>query len=177
MRPATCQALGVCLVVLCALAAAACGRSGSTGAAANASTGADKTVAIYSSLPSRGPSAAEATAVEDGIRLALAQAGDRAGQFTIQYNALDDSSGPAGWDPGRTAANARQAAADPETVLYIGELDDEASEVSMPILNEARIAQVSPTNTDVGLTGGPVSGGSGAAADAGGAGGAGGAGD
>ena len=48
--------------------------------------------------------------------------------------------------------NAREVAADPRAVYYIGEFDDDASEVSMPILNEAGIAQVSPANTYVGLT-------------------------
>ena len=37
-------------------------------------------------------------------------------------------------------------------MYYIGEFDDDASKVSMPILNEAGIPQVSPANTDDGLT-------------------------
>jgi branched-chain amino acid transport system substrate-binding protein len=152
MRPATCKALAACLVALPALAVSACGGSGSSATAANAATGANKTVAIYSSLPLRGPSAAEAISLENGIELALSQADDRAGSFTVDYTSLDDSTDPGGWDPSETAANARRAAADPRTVFYIGEFDDEASEVSMPILNEAGIPQVSPANTSVGLT-------------------------
>jgi branched-chain amino acid transport system substrate-binding protein len=155
MRLATCKALAASLVALSALALAACGGSGGSApaaAAANSSNAGDKTVAIYSSLPWHGPSASEAAALENGIKLALAQAGDRAGEFTVQYTPLDDSAGPAGWDPSMTASNARQAAADARTVLYIGDFDDEASEVSMPILNEAGIPQVSPANTYVGLT-------------------------
>jgi branched-chain amino acid transport system substrate-binding protein len=157
MRLATGKALAASLVALSALAVAACGSSGgSATAAANASTPSDKTVAVYSSLPLQGPSAADAVPLENGIKLALAQAGGRAGSFTVQYVPLDDSTGPAGWDPSQTAANARQAAADPSTVLYIGEFDDEASEVSMPILNEAGVPQISPTNTYVGLTAAPT---------------------
>jgi branched-chain amino acid transport system substrate-binding protein len=155
MRLATCNVLAVCLVALSALAVAGCGGSGSTNAAgaANASTGPDgRVVDVYSSLPWQGPSAAEAIPLKNGIELALEQAGYRAGQFEIHYTALDDSAGPSGWDPSETAANARQAAADPRTVFYIGEFDDEASEVSMPILNEAGIPQVGPANTYVGLT-------------------------
>src|SRR5581483_8466549 len=56
------------------------------------------------------------------------------------------------WDPGQTAANARKAAADPKTVAYIGEFNSGASEVSIPILNQAGIPQISPANTYVGLT-------------------------
>jgi len=43
-------------------------------------------------------------------------------------------------------------AADPNAVYYIGEFNSGASEVSIPILNEAAIPQVSPANTYVGLT-------------------------
>ncbi|HUA44114.1 MAG TPA: branched-chain amino acid ABC transporter substrate-binding protein [Solirubrobacteraceae bacterium] len=153
MRLATCKTLAAGLVALSAVAVAACGRSGGGARAASASTGpAVKVVDIYSSLPLRGPSAADAIPLEKGIRLALEQAGDRAGAFAVRYISLDDSAGPAGWDPSQTAADARQAAADPKTVFYIGEFDDQASEVSMPILNVAGIPQVSPANTYVGLT-------------------------
>ena len=54
--------------------------------------------------------------------------------------------------PGQTAANARKVASDPKAVYYIGEFNSGASEVSIPILNEAGIPQVSPANTYVGLT-------------------------
>lgn len=155
MTLATGKVLAACLVASCAVAVAACGRSGSGagGGAGSASTaGGPQLVDIYSSLPMRGPVAADTRSLENGIRLALAQAGGRAGGFTVKYTALDDSSGSAGWDARQTAANARLVAADPRAVFYIGEFDDGASEVSMPILNEAGIPQLSPANTYVGLT-------------------------
>jgi branched-chain amino acid transport system substrate-binding protein len=87
------------------------------------------------------------------MELALSQAGGKAGQFTVHYQSLDDSTAAAGkWDPGQTAANARKAASDPKAVMYIGEFNSGASEVSIPILNQAGIPQVSPANTYVGLT-------------------------
>jgi branched-chain amino acid transport system substrate-binding protein len=143
------------LLTLAMAALSACGgSSGATSAGASnaAVSGGGKVVDIYSSLPMRGPLAAETLAMANGIRLALAQAGGRAGPFTVQFTPLDDSTGPAGWDASQTAANARKAAADPRAVYYLGEFDDGASEVSMPILNQAGIPQVSPANTDVGLT-------------------------
>jgi branched-chain amino acid transport system substrate-binding protein len=109
-------------------------------------------VDIYSSLPLRGSSRAAGIAVADGIRLALAQAGGRAGAFRVDYRSLDDASRIGSWDAVRTAANARRAATDPRAVYYIGEFSSDASEVSMPILNQAGIPQVSPANTYVGLT-------------------------
>jgi branched-chain amino acid transport system substrate-binding protein len=154
-RVTGCKALAAGLVMLSVAALSACGGGSgrsSAGAANAAVTSGGRVVDVYSSLPMRGPSGARATAVVDGIKLALAQAGSRAGQFTVQYTALDDSGGPDGWDASQTAADARKAAADPRAVYYIGEFDDDASEISMPILNEAGVPQVSPTNTYVGLT-------------------------
>jgi branched-chain amino acid transport system substrate-binding protein len=155
MRLAMHKVLAGGLLTLLMAGLGACGGgSGATSAgAASASvqTG-GKVVDIYSSLPMHGPSARETLALANGIRLALAQAGDKAGAFTVRYTPLDDSTGPAGWDASQTAANARKVAADPRAVYYIGEFDDDASEVSMPILNQAGIPQVSPANTYVGLT-------------------------
>jgi branched-chain amino acid transport system substrate-binding protein len=89
----------------------------------------------------------------NGIKLALDQAGGKAGQWTVDYTSLDDSTAPAGkWDPTQTAANARKVAGDSKAVYYIGEFNSGASEVSIPILNQAGIPQVSPANTYVGLT-------------------------
>ena len=89
----------------------------------------------------------------NGAKLALAQAGGKAGAFTVNYQSLDDSTAQAGkWDPGQTASNARKAAEDPKAVYYIGEFNSGASEISIPILNEAGVPQVSPANTYVGLT-------------------------
>ena len=155
MRLALSKALAGCLAVLSVAALSACGGSsnGSDGGTARGPAGpAGNVVDIYSSLPLRGPEAAAAIPLANGIRLALAQADGKAGPFKVQYTALDDSARNGGWDVNETAANARKAASDPRAVYYIGEFDDDASEISMPILNQAGIAQVSPANTYVGLT-------------------------
>lgn len=158
MKLTICKAFAACLALPAVVAAiGGCGGTADTDTGTGTSTtvttvAPGRVVDIYSSLPMQGPSAAEAVSIVKGIKLALVQAGGKAGAFTVRYTSLDDSAGPNGWDADRTAANARKAAADPRTVYYIGELDDDASEVSMPILNEAGIPQVSPTNTYVGLT-------------------------
>lgn len=65
-----------------------------------------ETVDFYSSLPLTGASSARASAIVDGAKLALAQAGGRAGQFIVRYVSFDDSTARAEtWDPRRTAAN------------------------------------------------------------------------
>ncbi len=105
-------------------------------------------VDVYASLPLSGLDATQATAIEDGIKLALSQAGGHAGPWRIHLRIRDDSSaGASGFSPFATAAGARAAATDPLAVYYIGELDSGASEVSAPILNVAGLAQVSPLST------------------------------
>ncbi|MBW3653627.1 MAG: ABC transporter substrate-binding protein [Actinobacteria bacterium] len=88
-----------------------------------------------------------------GIELALEQAGGKAGDVNVKYESLDDSTAQAGtWTPEATAQNARRAAQDDNVGAYIGEFNSGASAVSMPILNEAFVPQISPANTAVGLT-------------------------
>jgi branched-chain amino acid transport system substrate-binding protein len=53
-----------------------------------------------------------------------------------------------------TTTDAHDAVIDPTTIGYIGDLNSGASAVSIPILNRAGIAQISPTSTAVGLTSG-----------------------
>jgi branched-chain amino acid transport system substrate-binding protein len=142
----------IAAVAAIALAAVGCSSSGSSKSSSSPSGGAN-TIDIYSSLPLQGSSSAQTNPMVNGIKLALAQAGGKAGQWTVNYQSLDDSTAAAGkWDPGQTAANARKVATDPKAVYYIGEFNSGASEVSIPILNQGGIPQVSPANTYVGLT-------------------------
>ena len=148
--------LAVAALAVVALAAAGCSSSSSSsGGSTSSSSGASgsNVVDVYSSLPMQGASSAQTIPLVNGIKLALAQANNKAGQFTVNYTELDDSTAAAGkWDPTQTAANARRAATDPKAVYYIGEFNSGASEVSIPILNTGGIPQVSPANTYVGLT-------------------------
>ena len=144
----------IAAVAAIALAAAGCSSSGSgSSKSSSSSSGGANTIDIYSSLPLQGASTAQTNPMVNGIKLALAEAGGKAGQWTVNYQSLDDSTAAAGkWDPGQTAANARKVATDPKAVYYIGEFNSGASEVSIPILNQGGIPQVSPANTYVGLT-------------------------
>ena len=136
------------MVLALALGLAACGSSGGGGGG-----GGGKTVDIYSSLPLQGASKDQTAALVNGIQLAVSQAGGKAGAFKIKYTSLDDSTAQAGnWDPGQTAQNARKVAQDSNAVYYIGEFNSGASKISIPILNQASIPQVSPANTYPGLT-------------------------
>jgi branched-chain amino acid transport system substrate-binding protein len=138
-------------VAIAAIAAVGC--SSSTSLATGAASVSGNTVDIYSSLPMQGSSNVQTIPMVNGMKLALAQAGGKAGKFTVNFTALDDSTAAAGkWDPSQTAANARKVAADPKAVYYVGEFNSGASEISIPILNQGGVPQVSPANTYVGLT-------------------------
>ena len=108
---------------------------------------------IYSSYPLQGAGRKQSIAAVNGAKLALEQAGGKAGEVTVTYEPLDDATAQAAnWTPEQTSANARKAAQDEATALYLGEFNSGATAVSLPILNEAGIAQISPSNTAVGLT-------------------------
>ena len=116
-----------------ALAAAGCSSSGSSSSAGGggSSSGASGgTIDIYSSLPLQGASSAQTQPMVNGMKLALDQAGGKAGQWAVHYKSLDDSTAAAGkWEPGQTAANAREAASDSKTVIYLGEFNSGASKI------------------------------------------------
>jgi branched-chain amino acid transport system substrate-binding protein len=136
---------------------AACGSSNDNKSSGGSSGGGgstgSKTLTIYSSLPLQGDSRPQSVSVVNGEKMALQKAGGKAGSFTIKYVSLDDSTAAAGkWDPGATSSDARKAAQDKSTIAYLGEFNSGASAISIPILNQAGILQVSPSNTAVGLT-------------------------
>jgi branched-chain amino acid transport system substrate-binding protein len=106
---------------------------------------------IYSSLPEHGPARWQTRAIENGIRMALAERDRKVGGYTVRYKPLDDSRHSIA-DVGAGARNARRAASNKRTIGYIGEYNSGISMVTIPILNKKGIAQISPTNTYVGLT-------------------------
>jgi len=108
---------------------------------------------IYTSLPMRGPLRGLAAETLGAERLALAQDGGRVGRYRVRLIALDASTPGLGRsDPGQISLNARQAAQDPRTVAYLGELATGTSAISIPLTNEAGILQVSPLDTAMALT-------------------------
>ena len=138
------------LVALAAAAAALAG-CGSVASATNEATGGQ--LAVYSSLPLQGPSAAISEQIVNGEKLALSQADGHAGRFHVGYVSLDASDPATGeWSPGVTASDAKTAAQDPSTIAYLGDLDSAATAVSLPLINAAGIPQVSPGSPYVGLT-------------------------
>ncbi len=110
-------------------------------------------VVIYASLPLQGPLRERALDMDRAMRLALAQAGGRAGDLHVRYRPLDDSrAGERGWTPAAVARNATRAADDDRTAAYIGDFNSGATAISILILSGKRVPQISPSSTAVGLT-------------------------
>jgi branched-chain amino acid transport system substrate-binding protein len=145
-----------CLLAALSFGVAACGsddNSGSSSTGSSDTSSGSKSLTIYSSLPLQGDSRAQSLSVVNGEKLALESQGAKVGDFNIKYVSLDDSTAAAGkWDPGATSGDARKAAQDKSTIGYLGEFNSGASAISIPILNEAGVLQVSPSNTATGLT-------------------------
>ena len=162
-------------IALCALAVAACGSQPKQPRPTTTTAGKpprlnDHTVYIYSSLPLSGPQRIKSLQVQQGIEFALKEAGPKvgAGGFQIRYRHLDDAATPpARRRHGRRAAakptsstfnatatwrNAEAAARNPQTVAFVGDLDSGATELSLPILNQAGIVQLTPGSGYPGLT-------------------------
>jgi branched-chain amino acid transport system substrate-binding protein len=139
-----------CLVASMAFGVAACGDDGGGGGGSKAG---GKPLTIYSSLPLQGDSRPQSEDVVRGEQLALEKSGGKAGSYKIKYVSLDDATAATGkWEPGKVSENARKAVGDDNTIAYLGEFNSGASAISAPLLNEAGILQVSPSNTYVGLT-------------------------
>src|SRR4051794_20261014 len=144
------MAVALCAVAALAVGVTACGKSSKSGGGSKVS---GNTLTIYASVPLQGGSGDQGKAIENGAQIAIDQAGAKVGKFKITYKRLDDSLASTGAaDEGKASQNARQALADKTAVGYIGEYNSGISKVTIPLLNQGGIAQVSPANTYAGLT-------------------------
>ena len=135
-----------------ALLISACGSSSSS-SSGGGSCVSGNTLTIYSSLPFDPTDKPQSQDVVDGEKLALQKAGNKVGKYNIKYVSLDDATPAEGkWEAGQVSSNARTAAQNQNTILYLGEFNSGATAVSLPILNRSGILQISPSNTAVGLT-------------------------
>ena len=82
-----------CLIGVMAFAVAACGddNGGGGGGGGSSSSSGGETLTIYSSLPLQGDSRPQSEDVVRGEKMALEEAGGKAGNFKINYQSLDDS--------------------------------------------------------------------------------------
>ena len=138
------------LVLACSVAVVACSDEQSRSGRVPGDT-----LTIFSSLPLQGPHADQAQSIVNAEKLALREAGGKVGDFKINFASADDATAggdQVGWDPDKTAENARKSVENTRTIAYIGDFDSGATAVSLPITNEAGFVQVTPASTAIGLT-------------------------
>jgi branched-chain amino acid transport system substrate-binding protein len=143
----------VVLVGAFALLAAGCGGDEEGAATGTGGGGGGKTVKIVSDLPLQGSSAAQTEQMNNAIKLYLSDIGNKVGNYTIQFEAFDDSTAAKGaWDEATCAANARKYVEDESVIGVLGTFNSGCAKIEVPIANEASLAYISPANTAVGLT-------------------------
>jgi branched-chain amino acid transport system substrate-binding protein len=149
----TAPAWSIAIVVACALAVAGCGSSsGSTSSAALTTSTPVRTVTLWVDLPLAGAGAADGRQMLDAVRLIVAQAGYHVGALDVRVRASDDADPATGHsDPTRCLAGAARAAADPTAVAVIGTYESSCTALALPALTAARLALVSPVNSDPSL--------------------------
>lgn len=137
-----------CALALPASSLAACGEDEKPGTPEGT-----KTLTVYASLPLSGPSERQSRDMVDAMKLRLSEARGRVGPLTVNVVPLDSSETDDGqWTNEKVLDNAKVAVKDPNAIAYIGDLDSAATALTLPLLNEAGILQVSPSSTYTGLT-------------------------
>jgi len=120
----------------------------------NAGPGGGGTYKIGVDLPLQGSELAGAQPIINGAKLALKQAGGKAGSYTIEMPdalILDDALNGV-HDPQTGATNASTLIADTKVVGMIGPLNSNVGKAQIPLTNAAGLSQCSPANTNEGLT-------------------------
>jgi branched-chain amino acid transport system substrate-binding protein len=112
------------------------------------------TIKLYSSWPLTGGMERTGNDAVAAFQMALEDFGGAAGGFALTYEALDDgvAANNGGWEAGKETENVNRVINDPDAVVYIATYNSGAAKISIPITNEAGMAQVSYANTYTGLT-------------------------
>ena len=111
------------------------------------------TVKVVSALPLTGPSYGQSVSVVHGIRMAIEEAGRRAGPLVVEFESWDDATAATGdSDAEKVAELAHQAAGDPDVLVYIGHLTSEVTRIAVPLLNAEGLVTIGPSATAPGLT-------------------------
>jgi branched-chain amino acid transport system substrate-binding protein len=145
-------------------ALAACGTSsssssagggGGSSSAAGDLSGCTGAVTVASDLPTSGGDASIGGGTEKGVKLAVDQAtaSKLLGGCTITYIPKDDASAAKGkHDPQQGAQNMRELVNNKAVVGVVGPFNSGVAIAELPISNAGGLLQISPSNTDPGLT-------------------------
>jgi branched-chain amino acid transport system substrate-binding protein len=151
MRLSSSSRAGLAAVLVAVLAACSSPGSSSGGASSGASGGVIK---IGIDLPLSGADASIGIPTENGALLAIQQAnknGFAGGAFTLQASVLDDAV-QGKHDPAAGAQNVQTFIADSAVLAMVGPFNSNVAKAEIPLTNDAGLAQISPSNTNDGLT-------------------------
>jgi branched-chain amino acid transport system substrate-binding protein len=112
-------------------------------------------VTLASDLPVSGSDASDGKPTQNGAQLAITQATNNKllGGCTIKFVAKDDSSVALGkHDPQQGAQNITELAGDSSVLGVVGPFNSSVALAELPISNKANLVQISPSNTNPGLT-------------------------
>jgi branched-chain amino acid transport system substrate-binding protein len=151
MRPSS-VSRSVAAFALAALLAA-CNSSSST--SSSSSSGASEgTIKIGVDLPVSGADASIGVPTQNGAVLAVEEAnknGFAGGKFKLETSLLDDAV-QGKHDPNAGAQNVKTFIADDGVLAMIGPFNSNVAQAEIPLTNDAGLAQISPSNTNDGLT-------------------------
>lgn len=108
---------------------------------------------IPSDLPLQGAIRHQTVQISRAMIWALAEAGWKAGPYKIGYQSCDDSTAQTGgWDTAKCATNAHLYANNRSVIAVLGTFNSGCAKIEVPVLNRAGLLEVSPANTNPGLT-------------------------
>jgi len=118
--------------------------------------GTGKTIKIGVDMPVSGADASIGVTTQNGAVLAIEQAEKKGlpGGFHLQADTLDDAVQGV-HSPQQGASNTRTFISDDAVLGMIGPFNSNVAKAEIPLTNEAGLVQISPSNTNDGLTKGP----------------------
>ena len=140
--------------VALAAALAACSNTTTTTSSSGGSGAAGGTIKIGVDLPVSGADASIGIPTQNGVVLAVEEAGKNGfagGKFKLDTSLLDDAV-QGKHDPAAGAQNVKTFIADSSVLAMIGPFNSNVAKSEIPLTNDAGLVQISPSNTNDGLT-------------------------
>ncbi|HEY6237224.1 MAG TPA: branched-chain amino acid ABC transporter substrate-binding protein [Candidatus Elarobacter sp.] len=133
---------------------AACNSSSSTSSSSSSGGASGGTIKIGVDLPVSGADASIGIPTQNGAVLAVEEAnknGFAGGKFKLDTSLLDDAV-QGKHDPNAGAQNVKTFIADDAVLAMIGPFNSNVAQAEIPLTNDAGLPQISPSNTNDGLT-------------------------
>lgn len=126
--------------------------SQSSSASSPAAAGGGAVIKIGVDLPLSGGDAANGIPTDNGVKLAVEEANKTVPSgYTFAVDDLDDAV-QGTHDPAQGAQNVKTFISDAAVLAMIGPFNSNVAKAEIPVTNDAELAQISPSNTNTGLT-------------------------